>query len=72
MKTKRTLLALLFAALFASTAMAGDVTFWVPPYGIKACKKTVDSTSFGSLKMKDAITALALQFWVPDTDRVVF
>ena len=72
MKTKRTLLALLFAALFASTAFAGDVTFWVPPYGINNCKKTVDSLEFGDLKMKDAITALALQFWVPDTDRVVF
>ncbi len=66
---KKLVLAILLAYMAAT---AGDVTFWVPPYGIKTCKKTVDSTDFGGLGMKDAITALALQFWVPDTDRVVF
>ena len=66
---KKLVLAILLAYMAAT---AGDVTFWVPPYGIKTCKKNVDSTDFGGLGMKDAITALALQFWIPDTDRVIF
>ena len=63
---------LVFAILLFSltAAFAGDITIWVPPYGIEEAKSTL-VRDFGGIKMKDAITALGLQFWVPDTDRVV-
>ena len=56
--------------LFSMTAFAGDITIWVPPYGISEAKENLER-DFGGIKMKDAITALALQFWVPDTNRFV-
>ena len=66
---------LLFTVLLgAMAAFAGDVTIWVPPYYITECKSTVDM-DFGGIKMKDAITNLALQFWTPNPDnpgQVVF
>ena len=66
---------LLFTVLLgAMAAFAGDVTIWVPPYYITECKNTVDM-DFGGIKMKDAITNLALQFWTPNPDnpgQVVF
>ena len=68
---KKLLLAVL---LMSMSAIAGDVTIWVPPYYIDECKKTVDM-DFGGIKMKDAITNLALQFWTPNPDnpgQVVF
>ena len=65
---------LLSVLLLSMSALAGDVTIWVPPYYISECKNTVDM-DFGGIKMKDAITNLALQFWTPNPDnpgQVVF
>ena len=67
-KQTRSLLAIL---ALSALAVAGDVTIWVPPYYVKECRKTVVE-DFGGIGMKDAITTLGLQFWVPDTDRVVY
>ena len=68
---KKPFLGVLALVLCSAIAFAGDVTVWVPPYYIKDCKKTVVE-DFGGIQMKDAITALGLQFWVPDTDKVVY
>ena len=56
--------------LFSMTAFAGDITIWVPPYGVEEAKANLQR-DFGGIGMKDVITTLALQFWVPDTDNVV-
>ena len=68
---KKPFLGVLALVLCSAIAFAGDVTIWVPPYYVKDCRKTVVE-DFGGIGMKDAITALALQFWTPDTDKVVY
>ena len=68
---KKPFLGVLALLLCYAISFAGDITIWVPPYGIKKAKDNLER-DFGGIQMKDAITALALQFWVPDTDRVVF
>ena len=45
---KKLLLAVL---LMSMSAIAGDVTIWVPPYYIDECKKTVDM-DFGGIKIE--------------------
>src|SRR5687768_7405946 len=40
------------------------VTTWVPPYAVAKCKAQLDAVP----AMGDALTHLALQFWLPTTD----
>lgn len=40
------------------------VTIWVPPYAVAKSKAQI-TASFDGIGMKDAITHLALQFWIP-------
>ncbi len=40
------------------------VTIWVPPYAVAKSKEQI-LASFDKVGMKDALTHLALQFWVP-------
>lgn len=40
---------------------------WVPPYAVGKCKERLDQ-SFGGVGMKDGLTHLGLQFWMPTAD----
>ena len=40
------------------------VMSWVPPYAIEECRKNLDE-SFGGVGVKNGLTHLGLQFWVP-------
>lgn len=40
------------------------ITIWVPPYGVDASRTRLN-TIYGGARMRDSITHLALQFWVP-------
>lgn len=46
-----------------------DILSWVPPYRIDECK-TVLNANFGTHSIEDALTHMALQFWVPETTMV--
>src|SRR5690348_8346820 len=46
------------------------VTIWVPPYAVAKSKAQL-TASFENVGMKDAITHLALQFWIPTTQGTV-
>ena len=56
----------LLSALLASSAIAGPVISWVPPYSVNACKNMVKRDFGGGIGMKDGLTFLALQWWVCD------
>jgi hypothetical protein len=56
-------------ALFTTYTMAANVITWVPPYSIPECKNTLEA-DFGGIGMKDGLTHLALQFWVPNGPEV--
>tara|TARA_B100000959_G_C14952589_1_gene612472 strand:+ start:1009 stop:2073 length:1065 start_codon:yes stop_codon:yes gene_type:complete len=45
----------------------GRVMSWVPPYATEACRKNLD-LSFDGVGVKDGLTHLGLQFWVPTED----
>ena len=45
----------------------GRVMSWVPPYATEACRKNLD-LSFDGVGVKDGLTHLGLQFWVPTQD----
>lgn len=56
------------AALVEPAATTGrEIMGWVPPYGVAACKSAV-TADFGAYDVKDALTRVGLQFWVPRTD----
>ena len=48
----------------AATNAVHPVMTWVPPYAVGTCRARL-AESFGGLGMKDALTHLGLQFWVP-------
>jgi len=54
---------LLFVVL-SSFATAGNVISWVAPYFISQTKSNLNQ-DFGGVGMKDGLSHLALQFWVP-------
>jgi hypothetical protein len=43
------------------------VMTWVPPYAVKKCQVRLSET-YGGVGMGDALTHLALQFWIPTRD----
>ena len=43
------------------------VMTWVPPYAVEKCAVRLQET-YDGIGMKDALTHLGLQFWVPTTD----
>jgi hypothetical protein len=45
----------------------GRVMSWVPPYAVEACRKSLDQ-SFDGIVLKEGLTHLGLQFWVPTED----
>jgi hypothetical protein len=53
-----------FLIVFTATVSAGEVTAWVPPYGISTCQTNLNA-SYGTYKAKDALTSISLQFWAP-------
>ncbi|MFM8980080.1 MAG: Ig-like domain-containing protein [Planctomycetia bacterium] len=56
------------AAPVETAATTGrEIMGWVPPYGVSACKTAV-TADFGAYDVKDALTRVGLQFWVPNTD----
>jgi len=57
------LLAACFSLAMSSHAAVRVIT-WVPPYGVEKSKQRLDETYDGAA-VKDGITHLALQFWVP-------
>lgn len=76
MNTARVIAAFLFLALFARgqgadvpqrpplQAVQRMVMTWVPPYGVAQSRARMEE-SFGGVGMKDAITHLGLQFFMP-------
>jgi len=56
---------LLAGAFTATTAIAGPVITWVPPYSVGTCKTKLQA-NWGGFGMKDGLTYLALQWWVCD------
>jgi uncharacterized repeat protein (TIGR02543 family) len=54
----------LLSTLLVTTTQAVDIISWVPPYAVSTCKTVVNS-NFGSHSVKDGLTRLGLQFWVP-------
>lgn len=58
----------LFAALFLAAggeSEARSVITWVPPYSIETCKQRLEQDFGDGVGMKDGLTHLALQFWIP-------
>jgi hypothetical protein len=52
-------------AILGSLATAGNVISWVAPYFMSQTKNTLNQ-NFDGVGMKDGLTHLALQFWVPN------
>ena len=50
----------------AITAEAANVMAWVPPYDVSRAWTNLNA-DFGGVGMKDGLTHLALQFWLPTT-----
>src|SRR3954470_17523884 len=66
---KRTFAPVFFASLLGAMAHAETprprmVMTWVPPYAIDKCRARLHE-DIGGLGPKDALTHLALQFWIP-------
>lgn len=47
-----------------------EVMTWVPPYAIPQCKAAVQA-DFGKCDVKDGLTRVGLQFWVPRADGTI-
>ncbi|MCX6181694.1 MAG: glycosyl hydrolase family 18 protein [Bacteroidetes bacterium] len=72
MKTSLKTIALLKVCLLISTLCAGrTVMSWIPVYGNSACKTNLFNSSKKTW-LKDGLTHIGLQFWVPgDSGKVV-
>lgn len=74
MKLHRLAIALLagLLSIATSTATAGEVTTWVPPYQLKQSRASLQHTA-GGVSAGQWITRLGLQFWLPtNTGELVF
>lgn len=59
-------------SIATSTATAGEVTTWVPPYQLQQSRASLQHTA-GGVDAGQWITRLGLQFWLPtDTGELVF
>ena len=74
MKLRPVVIILLLASLVLSetgvaqdSSSKGRVMSWVPPYATEACRKNLD-LSFDGVGVRDGLTHLGLQFWVPTED----
>ena len=60
-------LALSETGVAQDSSSKGRVMSWVPPYATEACRKNLD-LSFDGVGVRDGLTHLGLQFWVPTED----
>ncbi len=72
MNRNRLLAALLAGFLSITTASAGEVTTWVPPYQLQQSRASLQHTA-GGVTAGQWITRLGLQFWLPtETGELVY